>query len=177
MAPLLKIDEIKARQQAVEDMINFQHETDVVRVRLKPLHDLERMLAKIFMYSAKHKSKAIYFEDVSLIKLKDFRVLLTDFKKIEFALAPLINQRHCFKSPRLRALLSPNDDEEEEPGLFPGDLMLAIESFEQLIIWKKVGGTDKEIPEPKPGFDADFDSNNEKVNLIKKELDSILMDV
>ena len=37
------------------------------------LPDMEKLLAKIFTYSVKHKVKAIYFEDVSLIKMREFR--------------------------------------------------------------------------------------------------------
>ena len=42
------------------------------------LPDLEKLLANIFTYSVKHRVKAIFFEDVSLIKLKEFRHLLSN---------------------------------------------------------------------------------------------------
>lgn len=48
--------------------------------KLKNLPDLEKLLAKIYLYSIKHRVKAIYFEDVSLIKLREFRSLLNSFK-------------------------------------------------------------------------------------------------
>ena len=73
MAPLLNQNRINARLDAIEDMINNQHETDVLRSRLGKLPDLEKLLAKIFTYSIKHKVKAIYFEDVSTMKMKEFR--------------------------------------------------------------------------------------------------------
>jgi hypothetical protein len=50
-----------------------------VRAKLAKLPDLEKLLAKIFTYSIKHKVNAIYFEDVSLIKMKEFRTLLKTF--------------------------------------------------------------------------------------------------
>jgi len=83
MAPLMNIDRINARYDAIEDMIEHQHETDVLRARLAKLPDLEKLLAKIFTYSIKHKVKAIYFEDVSLTKMKEFRQLLTCFDNVE----------------------------------------------------------------------------------------------
>ena len=51
--------------------------------------DVEKLLSKIFTYSIKHKHKAIYFEDVNLIKMKEFRLLLQAFKSIEDILRPL----------------------------------------------------------------------------------------
>jgi len=45
--------------------------------------DLEKLLAKIFSYSIKHSVDAIYFEDVSLIKLKEFRQILTTIKMMK----------------------------------------------------------------------------------------------
>jgi hypothetical protein len=44
------------------------------------LPDVEKLLAKIFTYSIKHRVKAIYFEDVSLNKMKEFRTLLKTFR-------------------------------------------------------------------------------------------------
>lgn len=53
-----------------------------MRSKLRSMPDMERLLAKIFTYSIKHRIKAIYFEDVSLKKLTEFRVLLQTFAKI-----------------------------------------------------------------------------------------------
>lgn len=80
MAPLLSVDKIHLRLDAVEDMIRHQSATDVLRASLARLPDVEKLLAKIFTYSIKHSVKAIYFEDVSLIKMREFRTLLTVFK-------------------------------------------------------------------------------------------------
>jgi len=43
--------------------------------------DIEKLSAKIFTYSIKHRIKAIYFEDVSLRKLTEFRTLLLTFRR------------------------------------------------------------------------------------------------
>ena len=67
-------------------MISNQHETDVLRAKLSKLPDLEKLLAKIFTYSIKHSVKAIYFEDVSLQKMKEFRLLLNSFKALDSTL-------------------------------------------------------------------------------------------
>ena len=83
MAPLLSVDKIEARLDAVEDLMQHQSTTDILRASLAKLPDLEKLLAKIFTYSIKHSVKAVYFEDVSLIKLKEFRQLLQVLKNVE----------------------------------------------------------------------------------------------
>ena len=77
---------------AVEDLIQFQYETDSIRAKMAKLPDIEKLLAKIFTYSIKHRVKAIYFEDVSLIKLKEFRTLLKTFRSVEDILAGLVSK-------------------------------------------------------------------------------------
>lgn len=58
---------------------------------MNKLPDLEKLLAKIFTYSIKHSVKAIYFEDVSLQKMKEFRLLLNSFKGLPQTLDSFIN--------------------------------------------------------------------------------------
>ena len=54
------------RLDAVDDLIKHQSATDILRARLGKLPDLEKLLAKVFTYSVKHKVNAVYFHDVSL---------------------------------------------------------------------------------------------------------------
>ena len=82
MAPLMNVEKIESRLDAIEDLICFQSETDILRSKLSKLPDLEKLLAKIFTYSIKHSVKAIYFEDVSLQKMREFRTLLVCFKNM-----------------------------------------------------------------------------------------------
>jgi hypothetical protein len=63
----------------VEDLMIYKNETDSVRFKLQKLPDIEKLLAKVFSYSIKQKKNAIYFEDVNLKKLKEFRTLLSTF--------------------------------------------------------------------------------------------------
>jgi len=79
----MNIQKINDRLDAVEDLMQHQYEMDVFRSKLGKLPDLERLLAKLYTYSVKHKVKAIYFENVSLNKLKEFRVLLRHFKSLD----------------------------------------------------------------------------------------------
>ena len=43
---------------------------------LRKFPDIERRLAKIYQYSIKQSVKAVYFEDISSNKLKEFREIL-----------------------------------------------------------------------------------------------------
>ncbi len=78
----MNIKKINDRLDAVEDLMEHQYETDVFRSKIGKLPDLERLLAKLYTYSVKHKVKAIYFENVSLMKLKDFRIILRHLKSL-----------------------------------------------------------------------------------------------
>jgi hypothetical protein len=129
---------------AVEDLINFQYETDSIRAKMSKLPDIEKLLAKIFTYSIKHRVKAVYFEDVSLIKMKEFRLLLKTVRTVDELLHDLSSKSEKFKSQRLRQILSFDTN----GGLIPSKYLEEIDSFEKLIVWKKVPGTDAEIPEP-----------------------------
>lgn len=132
-------------------MISFQHETDVLRARLGKLPDLEKLLAKIFTYSIKHSVKAIYFEDVSLQKMKEFRLLLNTFKTMDQTLESFLKLKRSGslnENGRLFSLLHPT----EEGGLLPDGVAKFIREFEHLIIWKSAAGSQPgqkvEIPEP-----------------------------
>ena len=87
---------------------------------------MEKLLAKIFTYSIKHSVKAIYFEDVSLQKMKEFRTLLNCFKNIDNTIESLtsLRRREELKSARLQALISTKD--EHEQGLMPTGIIETI---------------------------------------------------
>ncbi len=94
----MNIEKINDRLDAVEDLLNHQYETDVFRSKLGKLPDLERLLAKLYTYSVKHKVKAIYFENVSLNKLREFRQVLKHFKTLRDLVGSLQDKVKKFKS-------------------------------------------------------------------------------
>jgi len=71
------------------------------------------VMNKLFTYSVRQNVRAIYFENISFMKLKEFRFLLRNFKEIPRIIDPLLQAR--LKSPRLVRLLTPK----EEGGLLP----------------------------------------------------------
>ena len=111
----MNITKINQRLDAVEDLIENQYETDVFRSKIAKIPDLEKLLAKLYTYSVKHKVKAIYFENVSLIKLREFRVILRHFKGLSELVNSLSSILKSFKSERLHQLLTLDVD----GGLFP----------------------------------------------------------
>jgi len=98
LSPLMNTVKINDRLDAVEDLINHQYETDVFRSKIGKLPDLERLLAKLYTYSVKHKVKAIYFENVSLNKLKEFRAVLRHFRTLSDLVSSLQKKVKAFKS-------------------------------------------------------------------------------
>ena len=170
LSPLMNIQKINARLDAVEDLIDHQYETDVFRSKISKLPDLEKLLAKLYTYSIKHKVKAIYFENVSLNKLKEFRQVTKTLKGLSELISSLQNKKENFKSTRLQLLLTDDSD----GGLYPSDIVQVIKDFEKMIVWKKTQGGDEEIPEPQPGLDEVFDKCNLYVDEIKQKLEVIL---
>lgn len=118
----MNIDKINQRLDSIDDLIKFQYECDLFRSRIAKLPDLEKLLARIFSYSIKHKVRAIYFEDVSLIKLKEFKTLLKTFKELPEIIETLGSKADEFKSSRLRQLVIQNKEE----SLFPTDILSLI---------------------------------------------------
>jgi DNA mismatch repair protein MSH6 len=173
LAPLMNVERITERQDAVQDLIEYKFQVNAVRRRMKAMPDIERLQAKIFTYSIKHRIKAVYFEDVSLRKLTEFRVLLKALGSTSDYLKELVAVKSEFRGTRLRRLLTGDD----QGGLMPNGYEQELAQFDKLIIWKRVMGTDKEIPEPQAGLDVAFDEANAKVNQIKFQLNDFLEEV
>ena len=75
-APLTDIESINERLDAVEDLMTHAHAAERFHLKVAKLPDLEKQLSRIYTYSVQQCVKAIYFENVSLNKLKEFHQLL-----------------------------------------------------------------------------------------------------
>lgn len=144
MAPLMNIEKLNDRLDAVEDLMKYNYQLEQCRVELAKLPDLEKLLARIFSYSVKHRIQAIYFEDVSLSKMKEFRQLLRSLRTIPDTLNVLRKLCVDFNSKRLKQLLI----DDTQNGMYPSSLLSEIDQFDKLIVWKKLKGCDIEMPEP-----------------------------
>lgn len=89
LAPLMDIDAINERLDAIEDMNRHPDLLEAFRNNMAKMPDIERMMNKLFTYSVRQNVKAIYFENISFQKLKEFRHLLRNFKEIERIISPI----------------------------------------------------------------------------------------
>ena len=81
-SPLMNIDSINSRYDSIEDLINHPHEMEVLCSKLCKLNNTEKQLLRLYQYSINRNSKAIYFEDVSPKKLKEFHDMIHKIKEI-----------------------------------------------------------------------------------------------
>ena len=74
---------------------------------MKHLPDLERIVNRLYHYSVKTiAEKAIYFEDVSGSRLREFRELMEHLEKAWTAVQFLAKHKEYFKSSHLKRLLT-----------------------------------------------------------------------
>jgi DNA mismatch repair ATPase MutS len=64
LSPLLDPQKINDRLDAVDDLMKIPLQLEAFREKLSKLPDLEKILAKVFVYSVKNSVKAVYFENV-----------------------------------------------------------------------------------------------------------------
>ena len=143
---------------------------DLFRHKLGKILDLEKLIAKTYTYSIQHKVKAVYFENVSSNRLREFKQVITTLRAVKEAATILREKRGAFRSRRLNQLLAPDSD----GGLYPTDLEGSLADLESMLVWKKTPSGEDEIPEPQPGLDETFDRANNRVLRIKQKLDHLL---
>ena len=148
----MDVDKINHRLDCVQDLI--KHPTNVQNFR-------ERL--------AKH-----------IQKLREFKVLLQNFKSLVNVLHPLRVIKDQFQSSRLKRLVTMTT--EEEDGMLP-DMEEAIKELDYLVLWKTESGLgnsttgEEDIPEPRRGIDEHFDEVNDKVTGVKAKIHEYLRSV
>jgi DNA mismatch repair ATPase MutS len=80
LTPLLDPMKINERLDAVEDLMRLKWHTEEFRKRLATCIDLEKILARVFVYSVKNDQKTVKFEFIGFKRLKEFKMLLGNFK-------------------------------------------------------------------------------------------------
>jgi hypothetical protein len=75
---------------------------------MKKLPDIERMLSRIYTYSAKSTVKAIYIDIAVINRLDEFYTLLNYLKRLRTIIQEVMEDSNAknIKSKRLRALLT-----------------------------------------------------------------------
>lgn len=76
LTPLLCTFKINDRLDAVDDFMKMPLQLDIFREQLNHLPDLEKILAKVFIYSVQNTVKAVTFENICYQKLREFKILL-----------------------------------------------------------------------------------------------------
>lgn len=93
---------------AVTDLVDDNVLRDKITMKLKKLPDLERMLSKIYTYSAKTSVKAIYIDIAVINRLDEFYNLLNHLKKLKSIISEVFDKDAIKKlqSSRLKALVT-----------------------------------------------------------------------
>ena len=194
-APLLGKTNIEQRLNAIEDLQRNCHLRDSLQKGLRELPDLERLCAKVYQYSIRKTGKIVYFEDVSTLRLREFKSLLGYLIKAESLILDFQGVSDGFNSERLRRLVNyavetdkfndpafqdiyMEDSEvgqeiEKEPGLLP-PVSTIVTDLGKSIVWE---GKDQNIPTPGPGLIESYDVSREKKKEIEKKLQDYLKTV
>ena len=101
LSPLVDPVKINDRLDAITDLRKIPNKMADFKLRLGGFVDLEKMLAKVFIHSVKQNFRHVNFENLHFIKLKEFKLLLAQFKTMMTVLKPLRECRKFFTSKRL----------------------------------------------------------------------------
>lgn len=172
-SPLCDVDQIKARQEAVEALMSNKNASlmnEIVHL-LSGTKDLERMLSKIKNHCFKSDSdtRAIMFDGNQLNKAKvsAFVTLLSNFKRIQKFIHSISSSIQNCDSKVLRQLLSSTTD----GGLFP-DYSETVKYFEEYFDHAVAQKTGQVIPAD--GVNKEYDKCNADIERMKEKLEGYL---
>ncbi|TGZ73172.1 hypothetical protein CRM22_001671 [Opisthorchis felineus] len=165
---------IRARQDAVDNLIDIGGQLNSIKLSLRRLPDFERLLTKIHLVGSKKTEKnhpdarAILFEEVQYSRrnIVDFLATLHGFEVACEIITQLESLSLC--APLLRALTKL----EADGGQFP-DLRPKIAFFMNAFDAEKAKRDGRITPEP--GVDKDYDDAVREIQTINSELDTYLI--
>ncbi|CAD8059529.1 unnamed protein product [Paramecium sonneborni] len=169
-APLFQMDQIKERQTMICDISKFRKERDLFRQSIKLFPDFERRCSRIYEYSIKTESKAVFYENLSEQRLKEFKTLTKALRLAQEEITLFGQFQINFRSEKLKKMLT----FEADGGLLP-NVKEQLDEFEQYIIWEKE--KDKEIPKPVTGVIESYDQSVAEVQLVEQKLDDYLLKI
>jgi len=180
-APLLDPQEIEARLEAVDDLINNPECMDQFQGDLKKLSDLERMINRVYNLTDRRRMQALHTEDFALNRLKDFLSFLDELEKVEGIMENFQPYIKKFKSKRLKQLCTFKDVdiqaftnksatsiEDKSGGLFPR-INHIIEDLRSMVTVNE----DNSVM-PKPGISKEIDKVVAGTKEIHDKLEKIL---
>ena len=181
-APLLNVDIIKERQDAVDDLIANIDVAEYFQDKLGKLPDLERMISRVYNLSNKQRMSAIYFEDFAKNRLKDFLEFLKELKTVENLIDYFADYIERFSSKRLQKLVTFKDVDIESftkkkrksksapppsYGIFPriNDIISDLENMVEI---------KQNVPTPAPGISKENDVIMGQIKKVKDGLNGHL---
>lgn len=181
-APLLDVDSLIERQDAVHDLMRNSDIADYFHEKLGKLPDLERMISKIYNLSNKQRLSAVYFEDFAKNRLRDFLEFLKELKTVESLIAYFADYTDRFNSKRLKQLVTFKEVDLKTPkkkvkrstdkdgpvaGVFPR-INSIIADLENMVEYKEG------VPIPAPGISKENDVIMGRIRKVKENLNSHL---
>jgi len=166
-APLLDVNAINERLDAVEELEGSHETRDEFLKKLKTLPDLERACARIYNQSIKKNAQAaVMFEDVSVTRLREFKKLLENLKKAREFIGSF--SKYQFRSSLLRRFTTFDDYNlviERKSQNMP-EINVLLKEMNDFVSWE---GLQNDIPVPRPGIDKDYDSCKIEIDAIERE--------
>ena len=169
--PLCDIQKINERLDMVEDFLNNDEVIIKFRNALSKWMDIERQCTKFFKLARGTNSQAIYFEDFSKSRLKEFFKLLNFLYKCQniFDIFDYYIENNKFKSKKLIKKLTIGEGIPDLSSV----IKVLLNDFHMVEIKDSKGNTTYQI-ESKPGVCQEYDDCKEVMENIKKNLDDIL---
>ena len=173
-APLLDVNAINDRLDAIEDLEGLYELKDNFRRSLKSLPDLERTCGRVYHQSVKKKESVIMFEDVAGSKLREFKKLLESLSKAKSLISAF--SEATMKSKLLKNLTTLVGYKEvlERRSTSMPDIEPLLDEMATFIIWT---GPKQDIPIPRSGVDEDYDLAQKGIDTIQGELEEYLQDI
>lgn len=106
LAPLLNVDRINDRLDAIQDLQNYEYERELFRNKLMKVGDLEKKCSQIYSINIKIKKQAIYFQDMNSKRLKLFLETIDNLEKSYHLVLSLFKAMEEIKSQRLKQLMT-----------------------------------------------------------------------
>ena len=181
LSPLLDPDLINDRLDAIEDIQKLGKIIADFRIGISRLPDLERSLTRLYNYGYNQGEKIMLFEDMSVIRLREYQMLLNQMRAARHSFLMLVRRRNDFKSQILRNLTNfqsfsqLSEEQLRDPTILPDPLHLVLH-FANMIKWEGEMNVYKRAV-PRPGSDAEYDTAKKDVDAIHREFDEYLIEI
>jgi len=173
-SPLLDIEAINQRLDALEDLELNWEMREKIRFQLKKLPDFERLCGKIYSSSIKKAEGIILFEDFSVPRLQEFRKILESFETARNLLVEMNDVN--WNSELLKKIFILDDHKKIMNNEFSNipDILPVLQELSSFIVWEGLG---KDVPTPRVGVDPEYDRVRDEINWIGAELEKYLEEI